>query len=283
MDNVVSINHTKPNTLEFDLSIEGVETKDMTVRMVIFASGMHLVFDAKKKKGNTWAVELPELPLLKKTAYDMVIEVITDGYFFTPLKGKVNVVGSAEIYSTKPKNITLDPAEKVEEKSEEKSDDKPAKRAKKVEVEKDDKKVEEKKPEPKKTDSKKVDDKKSEEKAEEKAEEKKTEESKKDETPAVKTKEEKIKELLKTTIASTKQKKSKFSVGEPVKKVAEEISVEDIARKLMNNHKDEISIQVPPEEKIDNEKDSKVAAILEGIAAPSEPAIRYSNLFKKKS
>lgn len=112
MDNVVSINHTKENTLEFDITSEGVETKDISVRLVVKAKGMDLSFEAKKKEKDTWMVKLPKLPMLDKTTYNMKIEVVADGYYFEPLKGKLNVVGSAELYSTEPKNVTLSPDDK---------------------------------------------------------------------------------------------------------------------------------------------------------------------------
>lgn len=112
MDNVVSINHTKENTIEFDLTIEGLEGDSIDVRFHVEAEGMMLTFPCTKGSGNTWKVQIPELPMLKRTAYPYTIEVIADGYYFAPLKGSVNVVGSPDLYSTKPKNITLEPKQK---------------------------------------------------------------------------------------------------------------------------------------------------------------------------
>lgn len=131
MENTISINHTKSNTLEFDLTMEGVETNDLVVRFVIESKEMKLSFEAKKKKGDTWAVKIPRLPMLEKTMYDFCVEVVTDGYFFKPAEGKVNVVGSAELYSTKPKNVTFEP--KKEEKVEPKTQQKKEKPSKKTE------------------------------------------------------------------------------------------------------------------------------------------------------
>lgn len=116
MENIVSINNTKPNTLEFDVTCEGLETKGMKVRFCIKAKGMDLQFAAKKAKGDSWGVKLPVLPMLDKTAYNFHIEVISDGYYFEVLKGTVNVVGSTDLYSTAPKNVTLDSTGKKEKK-----------------------------------------------------------------------------------------------------------------------------------------------------------------------
>ena len=116
MENVVSINHTKENVLEFDISIQGIADKDISVCFVIKTNDMNLSFDASKKgKGDKWSVKLPKLPMLQKTAYKCVITVVADGYYFEPLNGTLNVVGSAEIYSSSPKNVTLEPSKSAEE------------------------------------------------------------------------------------------------------------------------------------------------------------------------
>jgi hypothetical protein len=111
MDNVVTINHTKENILEFDLTMEGVENKDITVMLMVDAKDMSLGFKATKKEKDKWAVKLPKLPMLEKTAYKFHIMVHADGYHFEPFKGTLNVVGSAEIYSSEPKNVTIKPAD----------------------------------------------------------------------------------------------------------------------------------------------------------------------------
>jgi hypothetical protein len=121
MENVVSINHTKENIIEFDISIEGIETKDISVRFIIDAKNMNIGFDAKKKKGDTWTVKIPAITVLEKTAYNFKIEVIADGYYFQPMDGVINVVGSAELYSTVPKNITIEPKNKKEDKKDKKT------------------------------------------------------------------------------------------------------------------------------------------------------------------
>jgi len=126
MDNVVSINHTKENVIEFDLTMEGVESKDVDVRFMVESKGMELCFKAAKKEKNTWFVKLPKLPMLERTAYKFTIEVHADGYFFKVFNGTLNVVGSAEIYSSEPKNVTLKPT-KSEDKQTDKEDDKTSK------------------------------------------------------------------------------------------------------------------------------------------------------------
>lgn len=123
MENLVTINNTKKNVLEFDVSISGLDTKDVEVKFVIKTKKMDLVFAAKHEKGDTWSVNIPELPMVEKTTYKSSVVVIADGYYFEPMKGSVNVVGSHEVYSSTPKNTTLEPTsnDKKEEKSGEKS------------------------------------------------------------------------------------------------------------------------------------------------------------------
>lgn len=109
MENIISINHTKKNTIEFDLTSEGLETKGMEVFLVIKAKDMDIRFKCKDKKNDKWEVEVPVLNhLLEKTAYNCQIEVVSDGYHFIPMKGSLNVVGSADVYTTAPKNKTLE-------------------------------------------------------------------------------------------------------------------------------------------------------------------------------
>lgn len=110
MDNIVSIRHQKENVLEFELTIEGVEGKDPIVKLVIQGNSISLGFGATKKEKTTWQVKIPKLSILEKTAYPFHIEVLVDGYYFEAFKGTVNVLGSAEIYSSEPKNITIQPS-----------------------------------------------------------------------------------------------------------------------------------------------------------------------------
>jgi len=110
MDKLVTISNVKENVLEFDVEVEGVDTTDMAVRFIIEASGMELGFDSKKGKKTKWSVDIPALAILEKTTYPFHIDIIVDGYYFEPLRGSVNVVGSHEIYTSTPENITLSPA-----------------------------------------------------------------------------------------------------------------------------------------------------------------------------
>lgn len=142
-DNIVSITNTKENVLEFDVEVDGLDTEKIQVNFVISTKDVNLSFSAKKGAGTKWSVKIPKMSILEKTSYDYTISVIADGYYFEPMTGVVNIVGSAELYTTTPKNTTL--ASKKEEEKEDKSKE-PDKKGKKEEEkdDKDDKKDEKK-------------------------------------------------------------------------------------------------------------------------------------------
>jgi len=114
-DEIVSINNNKENVLEFDLSVEGIDTKDIDAKLVIHANEMELGFQCIKKEGNKWTVTLPALPILERTAYPYHFDIVADGYHFEPMKGTINVVGSHDLYVTAPKNPTVTSPEKKPE------------------------------------------------------------------------------------------------------------------------------------------------------------------------
>lgn len=112
MENIVVISNTKENTLEFDVDVQGIETDEMAVRFVIETGTMDLGFDSEKQAKNKWSVKIPALPILDTAMYPFHINIVVDGYNFTPLQGSVNVIGTHEVYASKPENITLAPAKR---------------------------------------------------------------------------------------------------------------------------------------------------------------------------
>lgn len=110
MENIININNTKENALEFEMIIEGMSTAEVECNFVIVAKGMELRFDAilESKEDNKWLVKLPKLDLLERTSYNCYTEVIAEGQYFKPMTGSVNVVGTSEIYTSSPKNLTIE-------------------------------------------------------------------------------------------------------------------------------------------------------------------------------
>ena len=113
MDNLVTISNVKENVLEFNVEVKGIDSDDMAVRFVIEAAEMNLGFDSEQgDMENLWTVKIPALTMLDTTSYSFRIDVIVDGYHFDAMQGAINVVGSHDIYATKPENITLSPSKK---------------------------------------------------------------------------------------------------------------------------------------------------------------------------
>ena len=131
MDNVVTVTNTKENILEFELTVQGLSAKKVEAKFIIKAKGMEFAFPCESGEGNKWSVTIPPMPQLERTAYNCCISVVADGYYFEPMTGTVNVVGTHEVYSSTPKNKTVEPD--TEEKKEKKKAP-PKKKAKKEEV-----------------------------------------------------------------------------------------------------------------------------------------------------
>jgi len=108
MDNVITITNVRKNDLDFDLSIEGIEDANAKVRFVIKTDKVDFAFPCTRD-GAKWSVEIPEMVQLERTMYPFCIEVVCEGYFFEPMKGQVNVVGSADIYASTPTNTAIVP------------------------------------------------------------------------------------------------------------------------------------------------------------------------------
>lgn len=121
MDNVVTINNQKTNTLELDVSVQGLNTTDIRVWLCVAAEGMELCFECNREgHGEKWVVIVPPLPFITRTAYPCSVKIVADGYYFEPLNGTMNVIGSAEVYSSTPQNVELKPSDKTKTAEEEK-------------------------------------------------------------------------------------------------------------------------------------------------------------------
>lgn len=108
MDNIITITNVRENNLEFDLSVTGVDDSNAVARFVIRTEKVNFAFPCGRN-GSKWEVNIPAMPQLERTMYPFSIEFIADGYFFEPMVGQVNVVGTADIYITTPKNPTVQP------------------------------------------------------------------------------------------------------------------------------------------------------------------------------
>lgn len=121
MADAVTIDNTKEQQLELEMTIQGIDgTKETKLCFVIESENMYFGFKAEKGEGDNWVVNLPKLPMLARTTYDYKIVVVSDGYYFEPASGIVTVVGPRDVYSSEPKNVTVKPIKKAGEKKVEK-------------------------------------------------------------------------------------------------------------------------------------------------------------------
>lgn len=107
MENVVSIVNTRTNPLEFDITIQGVDTADTIAKFVIETSGVHFVFPCRHLQGDKWACDVPPLPQIEQVSYPFHIEVVVDGYYFEPYRGTLNVtaeplVKTSDVATSRP-------------------------------------------------------------------------------------------------------------------------------------------------------------------------------------
>jgi hypothetical protein len=97
---IVTVSNSKKNTIEFELEAEGVKVNKAAVNLVIESATMGLMFEASKKSGKKWEVEIPPLPMLKETTYPFKVTLATEGYYFEPMTGKINIVGNESVKVT---------------------------------------------------------------------------------------------------------------------------------------------------------------------------------------
>ena len=101
MDTKVSITNSRENELQFDITVEGTSVKDMRARFVIKTDGVEYVFPCKQSdKARRLTVIIPKMAHLKTGEYDFYIEVITNGYYFDPYKGKLEVTPEPTVTQT---------------------------------------------------------------------------------------------------------------------------------------------------------------------------------------
>lgn len=105
MENVVSIINTKENPLEFDISIQGVDSGDTTVKFVIETNPVHFGFLCNKNEQGKWVVNIPPLPHLERVSYPFHIEIVVDGYYFEPLRGTLNVTAAPVVKSVNSQDV----------------------------------------------------------------------------------------------------------------------------------------------------------------------------------
>jgi len=106
VDNVLSLNRNKENVYSFKISAEGISADDLTVYFYITTPKMRLMFKCTADN-NDYTCTIPALDFIEKTAYNCGLFVqSTDGYFFEPFKGTVNITSGVTITAQPGKDIS---------------------------------------------------------------------------------------------------------------------------------------------------------------------------------
>ena len=109
MDNFVTINKTKENIITFDISVQGLKTDDIRVWFSIKAGPIEVNIPCVKQSGDQWEVTIPPLQFIEMTAYPCCVQMVADGYYFEPMTGTVDVVGSHQVYTSNVSNTSFAP------------------------------------------------------------------------------------------------------------------------------------------------------------------------------
>jgi hypothetical protein len=102
MENLIILNESKKNDIEFEIEAEGVDTREMKVKFILECKEYDMSFECSPLKDKKWTVSIPPIPHIEKTAYKFHIDVIAEGYYFIPLKGVANIEKSHQVYASNP-------------------------------------------------------------------------------------------------------------------------------------------------------------------------------------
>jgi hypothetical protein len=92
---VMHIKKNSPTTIEFNLEVSGIENAKKTSAVLMVENvikGCDVAIHAKHVKDTTWSVTVPNLKNFKGTTYNVRLEVVVDGYHFTPASGTIKLV-----------------------------------------------------------------------------------------------------------------------------------------------------------------------------------------------
>lgn len=77
------------NTIDFDVSVTGIPASKIAVYFVVELDEYQARFECKSAEGDTWSVTLPEAMSKMVSGHKYTIDVIADGFYFTPVSGKL--------------------------------------------------------------------------------------------------------------------------------------------------------------------------------------------------
>jgi len=114
---VITLTAVKDNIFDFTLDIQGMDNLEgLRVQLVLHCNGIHYGFDCKRDgPENKFTVTIPPLPHVERSAYQYSIEVVADGYHFTPVTGTANFTQDPFVSGTRPEIRTsvTPPAQRI--------------------------------------------------------------------------------------------------------------------------------------------------------------------------
>lgn len=100
-DTSLKINPAKSSDIQFDVTIQGLDSSLPEVRFVITSEsdGCNHSFRCVKVKGEKtkWMATLPKLEWIGEDQCNFHLEVIVDGYYFEPAHGKVVLLSNPDV------------------------------------------------------------------------------------------------------------------------------------------------------------------------------------------
>lgn len=104
-DNVIKLNPNKASTLEFDVTVSGLDGAPPTVRFVIheMLTGVDWTVKCSKIEKNKWQASFPAFKNMELDRNNFSVEVIVDEYFFKPAEGEIVFINAPDVSFDKPK------------------------------------------------------------------------------------------------------------------------------------------------------------------------------------
>lgn len=120
-DNTIRINPTKASTLEFDVTISGLENITPNVRFVIEKANdtIDWMTTCSKLEGSQWQASFPAFKNFKLTSCKFRVEVIVDEYYFCPANGIIEFVNAPDVsFKSKTNKPSVSASFKVKQEDE---------------------------------------------------------------------------------------------------------------------------------------------------------------------
>lgn len=105
-ENVIKLNPNKSSTLEFDVTVSGLDGAPPTVRFVIheMLAGVDWTVKCSKIEKNRWQASFPTFKNMELDRNNFSVEVIVDEYFFKPAEGEIVFINTPDVSFDKPKS-----------------------------------------------------------------------------------------------------------------------------------------------------------------------------------